>query len=358
MDAQRAELEGGVFNWNRLMLFLLSLAVVTLCLFIIWPFLPGITGAVVLAVVTARPHKWLRARMKSHALAAVVALLLVVLSIVTPTLLVVQSVAVRVAKSARGLQTASAEQGFRVFLAQHPRVDAALLFLQLNVDSDQVFEKGISSIAGKIVPFLGHSISAIFQVVVMLFILFFLYRDQEDALSFVRSQLPFAPEETDFLFVRLRTSVQALVLGRFAVAGIQGLVAGAAFALLGMNGAVLLGVATMLCAMVPGVGAFIVWLPVVIYLAALHLWVQAAILLAVGALVISTLDNFLYPILVGSHLRLHTVPIFLAMLGGVLLFGVCGLVLGPIVFNIAAVLGHIWRSRTLGEPLPAQNQVV
>ncbi|MDE3186763.1 MAG: AI-2E family transporter, partial [Acidobacteriota bacterium] len=62
--------------------------------------------------------------------------------------------------------------------------------------------------------------------------------------------------------------------------------------------------------------------------------------------------NFLYPIFVGTHLRLHTVPIFLAMLGGVWLFGVTGLVLGPIAFNCAAVLALIWRHRVRGQPLP------
>jgi predicted PurR-regulated permease PerM len=76
-------------------------------------------------------------------------------------------------------------------------------------------------------------------------------------------------------------------------------------------------------------------------------------LLAVGSLVISTIDNVLYPILVGSRLRLHTVPIFISMLGGVWLFGVVGLVLGPIAFSVTASLILIWRGRTRGEPLPS-----
>jgi predicted PurR-regulated permease PerM len=100
-----------------------------------------------------------------------------------------------------------------------------------------------------------------------------------------------------------------------------------------------------LFAIVPSFGAFVVWLPVAVYLAATHHWIQAAILAAVGSLIISTLDNFIYPVLVGTRLRLHTVAIFLSVLGGIWLFGVTGLILGPIVFTLAESLLTIWRRR-------------
>lgn len=198
---------------------------------------------------------------------------------------------------------------------------------------------------------LGHPITASFQMIVMLFILFFLYRDQKEALQLVRSMVPLTDEETEFLLARLKRAIQALVLGRFAVAGIQGLVSGVTLASLGVEGSILLGALTTLVAVVPAVGAFVVWLPIVIYLALTHHWIQAVILLVIGSLLISTLDNFLYPILVGSSLRMHTVPIFLSMLGGVWLVGVSGLILGPILFGMTSALILIWRHRTRGEPL-------
>jgi predicted PurR-regulated permease PerM len=343
--------EGG-FDWSGLTLFLASLAVLGLCGLIVWPFLPGMTAAVVLAVVTARPQKWLQGRVRNRTLAAGLAVALAVLAIVTPTLVVVEEIGSRVITFARAMEASTTQRGVQEFLVQHPRVDGLYQTLLENVDSDQVIEKTVSSAASRIGPLLGRSLGVVFQIVVMLFVLFFLYRDREEAVEAVRSLLPLEEDETDFLLRRLRISIQALVLGRFAVAGIQGLVAGVTFALLGVDAAVLLGVALTLFALVPGVGAVAVWLPVAIFLALTGHWVQAAILFAVGALVISTLDNFLYPVFVGSQLRLHTVPIFLAMLGGVWLFGVTGLVLGPIAFNSAAVLGIIWRRRIRGVPLP------
>jgi hypothetical protein len=125
----------------------------------------------------------------------------------------------------------------------------------------------------------------------------------------------------------------------------EGLAAWIAFASLGISSASLLGVATVFFAMVPSFGAFVVWVPIVIYLAILHHWVQAGILMAVGTLVISTLDNILYPVLVGAQLRIHTAPIFISIVGGVWLFGISGLILGPIVFALAQSLLDIWRER-------------
>lgn len=343
--------EGG-FDWSGLTLFLVSLAVLGLCGLLVWPFLPGMTAAIVLAVVTARPQQWLERRVRNRTLAAGLAVALVVVAIVTPTLLVARAIGSRVVDFAHGLEASTVQQGVEAFIAQHPRFQSLYGVLRDNVDSGQVMEKSLASAATKIGPLLGRSLGAVFQIAVMLFALFFLYRDREEALETARALLPLEEDECDFLLRRIGTSIRALVLGRFAVAGIQGLLAGIVFALVGVDGAVLLGVALMLAALVPGIGAIAVWLPVAVYLALVGHWLQAAILFAVGALVISTVDNFLYPVFVGSHLRLHTVPIFLAMLGGVWLFGVTGLVLGPLAFNCASILGLIWRRRVRGVPLP------
>ena len=74
-------------------------------------------------------------------------------------------------------------------------------------------------------------------------------------------------------------------------------------------------------------------------------WQRAALLAAWGAIVVSMIDNVLYPILVKSEIRLHTVPVFIAVLGGIVVFGVTGVVLGPLVLVVALTLLDIWRIR-------------
>lgn len=352
MDSENRPAARAAIDWSSINLFLLLVAALVLCAWILRPFLPALTGAVVLAVVTRTPVLWLRQRVRRPALAAALALVVIVLIIVTPTLLVAYSVGQHVLDVSRALQAGSPEHEVTRFFEQHQEIAALLRRFVENFDPGQAFERAVSAAARNFAIFLGHSISALVQIAVMLFVLFFLFRDGEEELRQVRGLLPLLNNEIEYLLLRSARATRALVLGRFVIAAIQGVVAGLAFLALGIGGAELLGFLTMIFALVPAVGAYAVWLPVAIYLLIVHHWIKAVILMAVGSLLISTLDNILYPVLVGARLRLHTVPIFLAMIGGVWLFGVSGLLLGPVLFNLTASLLAIWSSRARGEPLP------
>ena len=90
--------------------------------------------------------------------------------------------------------------------------------------------------------------------------------------------------------------------------------------------------------------------PVAIYLGLTGHWGKAALLAIWGGLIVSTIDNILYPVLVGSHLRAHTATILLSVLGGIALFGPIGIVLGPVLFTITTTLLDIWHRRTTHQP--------
>lgn len=340
--------EAGLSNWNwgTLTLYLISIGALALCLWIVLPFLNGMTWAVVLAIVTQPLYRWILARLRNAALASTVTLIVVSLIIVVPSLMVMLSAGNHILLLLKSVQSASAEQSVRQFVASHAILRDSLKYVMNNVDVDAALQKTAGAVAGQLGSVLGKSIHALTQIIVMLFLLFFLYRDKDAALGAARRMIPLKAEETQVLLTRVESAVKALVLGRFLVAALQGLLAGIAYGLLGVGAATLLGALTMLFAMIPAVGAFVVWLPVVAYLFAIHHWVEALILLGFGALVISLLDNILYPILVGTRLQLHSGPVFLAMLGGVVLFGVTGLILGPIVFNMTEALLEIWRERS------------
>jgi predicted PurR-regulated permease PerM len=348
----------GKFDWSGLTLFLITLCALVLCAWILAPFLTAIAGAVVLAVVTERPRRWISVRLKNPTLTATATLLLVGLSIVGPALYFALAVASHFLAVVRNVQSGAMEQGIRQFIAQSPRLSSNVQYAMNNFDISQTIQNSSGFLAGQVASFLGGSVSALMQIGILLFILFFLYRDRPRILSSLRSFMPLDEEETDYLLERIRTAINALVLGRFAVAALQGLVAGITYACVGVSEPALLGLATMLFALVPAIGAFVIWLPIAIYLAILHQWIQAIIMLAVGSLVISTLDNFLYPILVGPKIQMHTVVIFLAMLGGVFLFGVIGLILGPIALAVTESLIFILRRRSVGGPFPGGSTVL
>ena len=91
---------------------------------------------------------------------------------------------------------------------------------------------------------------------------------------------------------------------------------------------------------------WLVWVPAAIILAVNGQWMQAAILVGWGLLVIGLIDNVLYPTLVGNRLRQHTVVAFVAIIGGLTVFGTSGIVLGPLVVTTTLTLLELWRERT------------
>lgn len=342
---------GNGVSWRNVTLFLLTICIAVLCLWMLWPFLPALTGAIVIAVVTRRPYNWIVSKVKNTSIAATIGVVLVILSFIVPATFVAERLGQQVLLVAKRLQKGSTEQGLLEFLHRFPAISDAVQFVWGNIRLTSAIEKSSGFVASQLALLLGGSIALLVQLGILLFLLFFLYRDRERMLTFFRSILPLSSGETEDLLTNIYNSILATFLGRFLVASLQGLVAGITFAGLGVSGAFLLGIATACFALAPPFGAFVVWLPIALYLAVTHQWLHAVILVAVGSLIISTLDNFIYPILVGTRVPLHTAAIFLSILGGIWLFGVSGLILGPIVFTVAGSLLATWHERVSPAPI-------
>ena len=134
-----------------------------------------------------------------------------------------------------------------------------------------------------------------------------------------------------------------------AVAAVQGLLGGLMFWWLGLPAPLLWGVVMALLAVVPVLGAYVVWIPAALFLAMQGEWGKAMILSVWGGVVVGTIDNLLRPILVGKRLKLHSVLACMSVVGGLILFGPSGIILGPVILTITMVLLEIWRSRTAVE---------
>lgn len=105
------------------------------------------------------------------------------------------------------------------------------------------------------------------------------------------------------------------------------------------------GVVMSFLAIVPMLGASLIWVPAAIFLAMEGNWLNALILTLWGMLVVGTIDNFLRPIFLGNRLKLHTILIFISVIGGLLKFGTAGLILGPVTLAITVALLEIWFER-------------
>jgi predicted PurR-regulated permease PerM len=167
--------------------------------------------------------------------------------------------------------------------------------------------------------------------------------------------LPLERSQSEEIFTRTRDVIDASLYGVLVIAMIQGALGGLAFWVLGLPSAIVWAVVMIFLSMIPMAGAFIVWVPAAIYLAATGHWVKALILVAWGVLVIGTIDNFLRPKLVGEKTRLHELFIFFSVLGGLKVFGVLGIVLGPVVLAITLALLDVFRQADRRKPIATSD---
>jgi predicted PurR-regulated permease PerM len=249
------------------------------------------------------------------------------------------------------VQDGTLQRAVNESLDRYPQLAYMLRHSSEILTLSQAAERAAGFFSTNFVIVLGNSVAALTQTILMLFFLFFLYRDDRNCMRFVYKLLPLVESDAQRLVARIDETIRATFLGNFVVAAIQGLVAGVVFAALGVRDAPVLGVLVAVAAIIPYFGAYVVWFPVAVYLAMTGHWIKMAILFTMGTLVISTLDNFLYPIFVGAQLRQHPISVLLSLLGGIWLFGVSGLVLGPVIFSIAEVLLTIWNHDVDGTAL-------
>jgi len=169
-------------------------------------------------------------------------------------------------------------------------------------------------------------------------ILFFLFRDGSTAIHKVISVLPLRQEQAMHLLSGIRDSIIANLYGILAVGLAQGLLTGTALAFLRVPSALLLGLATAFCSLIPIAGTALVWLPTAIYLMATgHLW-KGIILIVWGTAVVGTIDNIIRPLVIGRTVELHPLLLLFALLGGLQVFGFIGIFVGPVVISVIAAL--------------------
>jgi predicted PurR-regulated permease PerM len=335
-------------SWKQITFFLLTVGILVLCALVLRPFSSAIIGAIVLAVITRRPYDWLASKIKNRSLCAAIALILLTLAVIIPTFFLAQELGQQAFATVNDFRNGLHQEKITSFIANRPALAAQIEAFTSSIDLSNAARSTAAYLGGNLAGFLGNSIRIITQLVVMLFVLFFLLRDRDLAIASLRSLLPLRDDETTELLTRVGDTILATALGRLTIAAVQGVLGGLAFWVLGVPGIILWAFTLTACAMIPAFGSFLVWGPIALYLGLNGHWGKAALLGLWGALIVSTIDNILYPVLVGSRMRAHTATILLAVLGGIALFGPIGIVLGPVLFTLAATLLDIWHTRTSG----------
>jgi len=184
-----------------------------------------------------------------------------------------------------------------------------------------------------------NTLEFVISLGIMLYLLFFLFRDGTQLVRQVFAVIPLSQAHKQLLIAKFFVVVRATVKGNIVVALTQGALGGLIFWILGIQSALLWGVIMAFLSLLPAVGAALIWLPVAIYYLVSGAVLQGVILLLYGVLVIGLVDNVLRPILVGKDTKMPDYVILIATLGGLTAFGLNGFVIGPL---IAALFMAVW----------------
>ena len=338
-------------NWLvTVFFFALLLVILYLGILIISPFLKAITWAAILAIIVYPVYAWLNKLLRGRStLAALIVTILIIFLIVFPAMRIsifLTQEAKELAITVRTYMNGSEFEAWRgnpwvqEFLKLWEKISMELAFFK--IDLRKAVVEGVQLASGFLVSHAGNIAQNVFiftlNILIALFSFFFLIRDGKEISERIRSLLPMDQEHKEHLFQNIINALFGVIHGALITAMTQGLLAGLAYWFLGVPFAVLLGVATAFTALFPIGGSSLVWIPVTIYLFSQGTYVQGTILLAWGAGIVGGIDNVLKPLLIGNRLRLPTFFLFFSLLGGLSLFGVLGIVLGPVLFALLAAL--------------------
>ena len=331
---------------HLLVLMAITVLGLYLCYLMVLPFVPALTWALALALLFTPVQRWLESRVKHPSLAASVCVLGIGLIVVVPATFMAQRL---VSEAVIGADTIRArlESGeWQRVLDGYPRVAPLAHQIEQRIDLPGIISTIATSLTNGIASFVKGSVMQVIDVLLTFYLLFYFLRDRRAMLTTLRSLSPLSEASINKVFSHVGDTIHATIYGTLTVAVVQGTLGGVMFWWLGLPAPVLWGLVMGVLAVVPVLGAFIVWIPAAVFLALEGSFGKALILGVWGGVVVGGIDNVIYPILVGNRLKLHTIPAFMAIVGGLLVFGSSGLILGPVTLTVTVLLLEIWRGPT------------
>jgi predicted PurR-regulated permease PerM len=319
-----------------------GIAGILLCVLIAWPFLGAITWALTLAILCLPLHLRIERLVKHPNIAALLSTATVIVVVVVPALFVVESLITEAASGIQSLQARVESGALQNLLDSHPALAPIGDWIDRQFDLPSMMASIATWLSNIGAIFVKGSLLQAVEVLITFYLLFYFLRDRLAAKSMIKAWLPLTQAETEQVFRRVAETVHATVYGTLAVAAVQGTLGGLMFWALGLPTPLLWGLVMGLLSIVPVLGAFIVWIPAAILLLLDGSWVRALILAAWGGVVVGGIDNVLRPMFVGNRLRLHTIPAFISIVGGLVLFGAPGFILGPLTATMTMLLVDIW----------------
>lgn len=337
---------------------MLFLAILTLAFYITKPFLPAlVTGALIAYLSYPLYGKSLR-YFKSRNLASFIVSVLIVLLFAIPSVILLTLISREAYLTYTTLNQHNLGTNFLKIVCRDENwlsCKAVRSFIEFLPEKDIDYylqvtvEKITTFIIDNASDFVASIPSILLNFFVMMFAVYYLLKDGEYILKRVKHLIPLKESHKQHVLDSLHNITYATFYGNLFVAVIQGLLGGIGFLALGIPAPILWGIVMMLFSLLPYFGTAVVWLPAALNLIFIGYLqndnsstVKGVILIAYGILVISMIDNFLKPKIIGAKAKVHPILVLLGVLGGLNIFGFIGIILGPVVLALLITFIEIY----------------
>ena len=325
------------------------IAISALFLSMIHQFLMAIFLAGLFSALARPVYRRLRITFKGHRHAAsVTTLLLMIFVVLIPLMLLVgiivgQAIDVGQAVTPWIKQNIEQPDSLTAYLQQLP------FYEYLEPYRGVILEKAgklVGSVSNLIVGGLSQATlgtaNFLFMTFVFLYTVYFLQMDGDKLIRKILYYLPLNGDDESLMLNKFTSVTRATVKGTMMIGLLQGILAGGAFAVAGIENAVFWGTIMAVLSVIPSVGSALVWLP-----ASIILILQGSVGAGVGLLVfcgliVGSLDNVLRPILVGKDTKMHELMIFFGTLGGIFMFGIAGIFIGPLIASLFVTIWELY----------------
>lgn len=356
------------------LVFLLGLTIAALyfCYLLVAPFLKPVIFSIVLAVLCYPVHVHIRRWIRNRNIAAVFSTTVVILLIASLSFFLGRTLVSGLHDIYQSLGgSGESKERLSVFILQLS--DRAVVFASRYIsipvsDLQRAIlgqaEKAVAGLIAMSAEALGSLTALFLNALIAFFILFFLFRDGRSMIRRGAVILPLKPHQLRRLFKCVKDMLTAIAYGTLAMAAIQGTLTGVAFWFLGLTSPVVWGVLTTLCALLPIIGTAFVFLPATCMLIFGGHWIKGLILLVWAVAVVHPVDNVWRPYLIGERVKLSTLYVFFALLGGLKAFGGLGVFVGPLILAVTVALFRFLREEkragnwSFGEQFDSYDQRV
>lgn len=336
----------------------LFLAVVILSFYLFYrilaPFLVPMCWAAIFVIVFYPLYQKLESRVKSGSLRSLILTSLIVILIITPA----AYLGIALVQEAIGMfdhfkdWVDSGELDKLVDVKNSPiyqylqsrlssYVDLSQLDLRVIIENSL---KSVSKIAlSQTTNILANIGRVMFQFGMTIFFMFFLFRDGEYLFDQIKAVIPMDPDKADATINHLKTVIEGTMYGGLMVSLIQGFLGGTLWVIMGLPSPVFWGAFMAFLAFIPIVGPFLIYLPAGLILIATGSPIKGTLLIVIGTVAVSQIDNILRPLLISGKTGMHTMLLFISIMGGVSMFGLLGIVLGPVIAAVFVSMFDVFR---------------